>query len=100
MPAGMNIGKAPGRSPATSSRNIAFMTMAGVIGGGYALLRHQSPKKGIVKDDDLANTTGATKLGRSKIVSEGDVGATMGSPPQGHGHVGRSPRQASNREDF
>ncbi|KAL4800785.1 hypothetical protein BDV19DRAFT_383802 [Aspergillus venezuelensis] len=90
-------------SPAQSSRNIALMSIFAVIGGGYALLRYQSPrgKSGIVKEDDLANTSGATKLGRSKIVSQGDVDATMGGPPQGYGgSAGRSPRKNSHREDY
>ncbi|KAL4925986.1 uncharacterized protein BDV17DRAFT_293968 [Aspergillus undulatus] len=97
----MNMGKSS--SPATSSRNIAFMAIASVIGGGYALLRYQSPRgnQGIVKEDDIENETGATKLGRSKIVSQGDVDATMGDAPAGQGaSVGRSQRKASHREDF
>ncbi|KAL4949642.1 hypothetical protein BDW69DRAFT_188125 [Aspergillus filifer] len=90
-------------SPAHSSRNIAFMTIFAVIGGGYALLRYQSPrgKSGIVKEDDIANTTGATKLGRSKIVSQSDVDAMREEEGQGHGgNVGRSPRKNSSRVDW
>ncbi|KAL4946426.1 hypothetical protein BDV06DRAFT_218354 [Aspergillus oleicola] len=100
-PTTLNMGNRS--SPASSSRNIALMSIFAVIGGGYALLRYQSPRgrQGIVKEDDVANTTGATKLGRSKIVSQGDVDTTMGEPPQGYGgNVGRSQRKASGREDF
>ncbi|KAL4990186.1 hypothetical protein BDW68DRAFT_175334 [Aspergillus falconensis] len=92
-PATMNIGKSAGRSPASSSRNIAFMTIAAVIGGAYALFRSQSPSQGVVKEDDVASTTETPKYGRSKILGEGDTGAAVGSPPQGHGHTGRSPRK-------
>ncbi|KAL4994672.1 hypothetical protein BDV10DRAFT_203584 [Aspergillus recurvatus] len=92
-PATMNIGKSAGRSPAHSSRNIAFMTIAGVIGASYALFRLQSPSKGLVKEDDVASTTETPKYGRSKILGEGDTGAAVGNPPQGHGHTGRSPRK-------
>ncbi|KAL4882681.1 hypothetical protein BJY04DRAFT_38590 [Aspergillus karnatakaensis] len=100
-PASMNLGKRAS-SRAVSTRNTALLTIAGVIGAGYATLRYQSPRgdQGLVKEDDLANATGATKLGRSKIVSKDDAKAMMGDPPTGHGHIGRSPRQASNREDF
>jgi hypothetical protein len=77
----------------SSSRNIAFMTIAGVIGGAYALFRLQSPSKGVVKEDDVADATETPKYGRSKILGEGDTAAAVGSPPQGHGHVGRSPRK-------
>ncbi|KAL4977584.1 hypothetical protein BDW66DRAFT_149898 [Aspergillus desertorum] len=92
-PATMNIGKSPGRSPASSSRNIAFMSIAGVIGGAYALFRLQGPRKGVVKEDDAASASGPPKLGRSKILGEGDTNAALGNPPQGHGHTGRSPRK-------
>ncbi|KAL4868713.1 hypothetical protein BDV12DRAFT_169269 [Aspergillus spectabilis] len=94
--------KQPLTSSLTSTRNTALLTIAGVIGAGYALLRYQSPRgdKGLVKEDDIANKSGATKLGRSKIVSKDDAKAMMGEPPTGHGHIGRSPRKASEREDF
>ncbi|KAL5341085.1 hypothetical protein BJX70DRAFT_359574 [Aspergillus crustosus] len=92
-PASLNLGK--GASPrANSSRNTAILTILGVIGGGWALFRFQSPRgnKGLVKEDDVANTTGATKLGRSKVVSTDDTKSMMGDPPQGHGNVGRAPK--------
>ncbi|KAL4921376.1 hypothetical protein BDW62DRAFT_197953 [Aspergillus aurantiobrunneus] len=97
-PASLNLGT--NKTPAGSSRNIAVLSIFGVIAGGYALMRYQTPREGVVKEDDVANTTGPTKLGRSKVISQGDVKATMGDPPTGHGHVARSPRQASDRGDI
>lgn len=69
------------------------MSIVGVIGSGYALFRAQSPPPGtgVVKEDDVANETGATKLGRSKIVSQGDVNATMGDGSRAR--VGRASHQ-------
>lgn len=83
-----------------SSRNTAFLSIFGVIGAGYALLRYQSPRDGVVEQEDVENATGEAKIGRSKVVSQRDVNAVMGDSPTGNGHVARSPRKASNREDF
>lgn len=101
MPASLNLGGQPSRR-AASSRNIGIMTILGVIGGGFLLFRSQSPRKGegLAKQDDEMISGGPAKLGRSKIVSKDDAKAMMGDPPRGSGNIGRSPRQASNREDF
>ncbi|KAL4807949.1 hypothetical protein BDV18DRAFT_159157 [Aspergillus unguis] len=88
-------------TPRGSTRNQALFAILAVIGGSYALFRYQSPREGLVKEDDVANAMGTTKLGRSKVVSKGDVDATMGGPPDARGtEIGRSPRKASSREDF
>ncbi|KAJ0424943.1 hypothetical protein BJY00DRAFT_308833 [Aspergillus carlsbadensis] len=100
MPASLNLGGQPTRR-AASSRNISVLTILGVIGGGYFLFRSQSPRKGegLTKGDDEMVGGGPGKLGRSKVVSKDDSKAMMGDPAHGPGKVGRSPRQASNRED-
>lgn len=86
--------------PNRSTRNTAFLSIFGVIATGYALLRYQTLRNGLVEEEDVAHSTGEAKIGRSKFVSQKDVNATMGDPPTGQGHVARSPRKASNREDF
>ncbi|KAL3479380.1 hypothetical protein BJX99DRAFT_222541 [Aspergillus californicus] len=96
MPLTANPGRA---TSAAGTRNTAFASILGVVLGGYALFRYQSPRRGqgLVKEDDIANVGGDTKLGRGMVVSKDDAKATMGD---NQGHVGRSPRKASNREDF
>ncbi|KIA75998.1 hypothetical protein HK57_00175 [Aspergillus ustus] len=101
-PASLPLGGQPASRRAASSRNISFLTILGVIGGGYFLFRSQSPRKGeaLTKGDDEMVSGGSSKLGRSKVVSKDDAKAMMGEPAHGPGHVGRSPRQASGREDI
>ncbi|KAF7139744.1 hypothetical protein CNMCM5793_007814 [Aspergillus hiratsukae] len=63
-----------GRRPqATSSRNIAFLTMFAVIAGGYLALRAQSPSK-----DEL-------------LVSKKEEQTMAGSPAGPGDRVGRGP---------
>ncbi|OJJ64680.1 hypothetical protein ASPSYDRAFT_39431 [Aspergillus sydowii CBS 593.65] len=97
-PGSLNLGTRS--STARSSRNTAFLSIFGVIAGGYALFRYQSPRHGVVEQEDVERVGGETKIGRSKVVSQEDVNVMMGDSPTGKGHVARSPRKASNREDF